>query len=106
VEAEIQASRNEAIVPRDAGGKKGCGFLGQCVIYGATMPPSCDQANRCGNSLLLFLGSPADALGKHLPLGPAEQRWATDPSQDDAEWHRRSTFDTGLMVCLFGQEPA
>lgn len=33
VEAEIQASRNEAIVPRDTGEKKGSGFLGWSVCY-------------------------------------------------------------------------
>lgn len=57
VEAEIQASRNEAIIPRDAGEKKGSGFLGRRVFYGATLPPSRDQVNRCGNSLLVIFSS-------------------------------------------------
>lgn len=70
MEAEIQASRNEAIIPRDAGEKKGSGFLGRCVIYRATLPPCHDQVNRHGNSLLAIFSSLVGALGKHFPLGP------------------------------------
>lgn len=106
MEVEIQASRNEAIIPIDAGSKNGSGFLGRCVIYRATSPPSHDQANWHGNSLPVIFVSLACALGKHFPLGPAEQHWAVEATQDDAERHWRSRFDTGFTVqpgaCLMG----
>ena len=68
--------------------------------------PPVTKGNQRGNSLLAIFVSLAGALGKHFPLGPAEQHWAVEAGQDDAEPHRRGRFDTGLVVCIFSQEPA
>lgn len=73
-EEEIQASRNGAIVPRDAAEKQGSGFLGRRAIHRAALPPYRDQVQRHRNSLLAVSSSLAGALGKHFPLGPVEQR--------------------------------
>lgn len=73
-EAEIQASRNGASIPRDAAEKQGSAFLGRRAIHRAALPPYRDQMQWHRNSLLAVLSSLAGALGKHFPLGPAEQR--------------------------------
>lgn len=101
------ASRNEAIVPRDAGEKKGSGFLGRRVFDGATLPPSRDQANRCGNSLLVVFSSLVGAQGSAslwaLPSSAGLQRPARMMLSGAGG---SSRFDTGLAVCPFRQEPA
>lgn len=81
-------------------------MLSRCVIDRAPLLPSHGQVNRCGKSLLARFVSLLDALGSIFLLCPAGQHWAVETGQDDAEWHRRSRFDTGLVVCLFSQEPA
>lgn len=73
-EAEIQASRNGAIVPRDAAEEQGSEFLGRSVFHRAALPPYRDQVKLHRNSLLAISSSLVGALGKHFPLGPAEQR--------------------------------
>lgn len=73
-EAEIPASRNGAVVPRDAAQKQGSGFLGRCAIHRAALPPYRHQVQWHRKSLLAVFSSLAGALGKHFPLGPAEQR--------------------------------
>lgn len=44
---EIQALRNEVIVPRDAGRKQGAGRLCWYVICRAPLPPSCAVGVTC-----------------------------------------------------------
>lgn len=103
-EEEIKASRNGAIVPRDATEKQGSGFLGRCVIHRAALPPYCDRVKWHRNSLLAIFSSLP--LGKHFPPGPAEQLWAMEIVQEDAERQGRSRLEAGLPLqpgaCLMG----